>query len=70
MYPALRAEHAEARSDLGVANRLIVRWERVPLACSSDRNASSALTPPGRRIDNSAAVRVAGPNSCSAWSTR
>ena len=29
----------------------------MPLSCSSERNASSALTPPGRRIDSSAAVR-------------
>ena len=69
MYPAVEPS-TRKRGPTRVANRLIVRWERVPLSCSSERNASSALTPPGRRIDSSAVVRVAGPNSCSAWSTR
>ena len=69
MYPAVEPS-TRKRGPVRVANRLIVRWERMPLSCSSERNASSALTPPGRRIDSSAAVSVAGPNRCSAWSTR
>jgi hypothetical protein len=69
MYPAVEPS-TRKRGPIRVAKRLIVRWERVPLSCRSERNASSALTPPGRKIDSSAAVRLAGPNSSSAWSTR